>query len=263
MKNRPIGFFDSGIGGLSVLEKTLNILENESFLYFCDTKNVPYGNKTKEKITEYVFEATKYLIENDCKAIVIACNTATSMCIDLLRKEYKNIPIIGIEPAVKVALTNNEKEKRVLVVATDVTVNGDKLNKLIKEYDKKNITDKIPLTKLVNYAENGVFDKKIIVPFLKEKLKNYKLDEYSYIVLGCTHFPYFKDSFKEIMPNARIVDGSTGCSNYLKTRLEEENLLADKKIKEEQIIFIESNERIKDTKRMKNLLERLKSLEDR
>ena len=121
-----VGVFDSGLGGLSVLVKALDILPDEKFLYYADTDHVPYGDKTKEQIIKYVDEAASYMIDAGCKALVIACNTATSVGVDFLRDKYDFIPIIGIEPAVKPAVLNYSGGKRVLVVATPVTINGKK-----------------------------------------------------------------------------------------------------------------------------------------
>ena len=120
-----IGFFDSGIGGLSVLHHALKVFPNEQFLFFADKKHVPYGEKTSEQVLEYTSEAVEFMIENDVKAIVIACNTATSVAITTLREKY-DLPIIGMEPAVKKALDENDT-MRVLVCATPITVRGKKL----------------------------------------------------------------------------------------------------------------------------------------
>ncbi len=237
-----VGVFDSGLGGLTVLNKALELLPEEKFLYYADVDHVPYGEKTREQVVEYVDGAVDYMINNGCKAIVIACNTATSAGVQYLREKYDFIPIIGIEPAVKPAVLYLSKGKRVLVVATPITVKGEKLKKLIETYDENNIVDTIALSELVNFAEKGIFDKDIIVPYLHEELKEYNPDDYGVLVLGCTHFPFFKDSFGIVMPGVSIIDGSTGSASYLKVRMEEEGLLAtDEDAQEgERVIFVES-----------------------
>ncbi len=265
-KNMRVGVFDSGMGGLSVLVRALEILPNEKFLYYADKDNVPYGDKTKDQIIEYVDRAASYMIDAGCKALVIACNTATSVGVDFLRDKYDFIPIIGIEPAVKPAVLNYSAGKRVLVVATPVTINGEKLDKLINEFDREGIIDKLALPGLVNLAENNRFSKSEVVPYLKEEFRDLNIDDYGVVVLGCTHFPFFKDSFKELMPNAKIIDGAKGSSNYLKTRMGEEGLLASQgeEKKGPRVLFVESGRIVEDSleiKKLESLLQRLRDLD--
>ncbi len=213
-----IGFFDSGIGGLTVLNEALKILPNESYVYYADSDNVPYGNKSKDEIKKYVFEAVDFLAAKKLKALVIACNTATSVAIEDLRKSFQ-FPIIGMEPAVKPAINLNN-HKRILVFATELTLKESKFNNLVNQLDKGQQVDFIPLQELVTYAENFIFDKKIIKKYLKEKLANVDLDEYGTIVLGCTHFPYFKNDIRELVPaGIQIIDGNKGTVNHLKNIL--------------------------------------------
>ena len=120
MNNNPIGVFDSGIGGLTVLKKIIEILPNENYIYYADTDNVPYGTKPKDEVKKYINDAVDFLISKKVKAIVIACNTATAIAAEELRKKY-DIPIIGIEPAAKPAV-QNRGEKRVLIMATPTTI---------------------------------------------------------------------------------------------------------------------------------------------
>jgi len=215
-----IGFFDSGIGGLTVLNEALKILPNENYIYYADSDNVPYGNKSKDEIKKYVFEAVDFLAKKDLKALVIACNTATSVAIEDLRKSFP-FPIIGMEPAVKPAI-NLSNNKRILVFATELTLKETKFSKLINQIDKTQQINFIPLQELVIYAENFNFDKKIIHNYLKEKLLKINLEEYGTIVLGCTHFPYFKNDISELVPEGiQIIDGNKGTVNHLKNILGE------------------------------------------
>ena len=243
-----VGVFDSGLGGLTVLNRALDILPEEKFLYYADVDHVPYGEKTREQIVEYVDGAVAYMVDNGCKAVVIACNTATSAGVDFLREKYDFLPIIGIEPAVKPAVLHFSEGKRVLVIATPVTVKGEKLKKLIETYDKDNIVDTVALSQLVSFAEKGIFDTDIIVPYLHEELSGFDPKDYGVLVLGCTHFNFFKDSFRIVMPEVKIIDGSTGSAAYLKTRMEEEGLLAVKEdsCDEEKVIYVESGRIVKD-----------------
>ena len=151
-----IGIFDSGIGGLSVLYEAMQLLPHEQFIYYADEKHVPYGEKTREEIIGYVDEIIQFMIDHDCKAIVIACNTATSAAVALMRKKY-DIPIIGMEPAVKKAVDLYGNQK-VLVCATPITVKGKKMLDLVERVDKDHLVDLVALPKLVRFAEKQEFN---------------------------------------------------------------------------------------------------------
>ena len=211
-----IGIFDSGLGGLSVLNEALSKLSEHEFLYYADVKNVPYGQKSRNEILKFSFDAVKFLIENGAKAVVVACNTATSVAIKELRANL-SIPIIGMEPAVKKAhdLSHNDTLKT-LVIATPVTVNGAKLKELIANLHAKDKTELLALPRLVNFAENEEFDTENVKSYLKEELAKFDLSKFDFLVLGCTHFNYFKDSLREILPsNISIIDGNEGTINRL------------------------------------------------
>ncbi|HNW57958.1 MAG TPA: glutamate racemase [Bacteroidales bacterium] len=221
-----IGFFDSGIGGLTVLYDTLKILPDEDYEYYADTDNVPYGPKPKDEVKKYVFNAIDFIVRQGVKAIVVACNTATSIAIEDLRKRY-SIPIIGMEPAVKPAVEkNHDLNKRVLVTATALTLKEEKLQNLIARLDNEHIVDLLPLPGLVRFAEKLEFGQETVMTYLKEELSGYDLNNYETVVLGCTHFSFFKDSFRKLFPsNVEIIDGNTGTAKNLKRILEEKNLL--------------------------------------
>jgi len=220
MKNEKIGFFDSGIGGISVLSYARNLLPYENFLYYADPAHVPYGTKTREQITEYSLQATEYLITHGAAAVVVACNTATSMAIETLRSSF-DIPIIGIEPAVKpVALTH--KNEDILVCATPVTIAGERLHSLIDRNfppDSDRFPTLVALPELVCFAEQGEFNVDRICEYLSSKID--LTLHYSAVVLGCTHFSYFRDSFRKLLGNIDIVDGTKGTVNHLINTLNE------------------------------------------
>lgn len=221
-----IGFFDSGIGGITVLYDTLKMLPNEDYIYYADTLNVPYGPKPKEEVKKYIFNAIEFIIQHEVKAIVIACNTATSVAIEELRTKY-SIPIIGMEPAVKPAVEKNRNiNKRVLVTATALTLKEEKLQNLISKLDNEHIVDLLPLPGLVEFSERLEFDEKIVLPYLKQQLFMYNLNNYETIVLGCTHFSYYKDMFRKLFPShVNIIDGNMGTAKNLKRILKEMNSL--------------------------------------
>lgn len=241
-----IGFFDSGIGGLTVLNESLKMLPNEDYIYYADVLHVPYGTKPKEEVRKYVFEAVTFLSKQNIKALVIACNTATSIAVDNLRCEF-DFPIIGMEPAVKPAIENNSNiNKRVLVFATELTLKEDKFKKLVSKVDNDNIVDFLPLGGLVKFAENFIFDEEVITTYLKEELSTFDLNLYSTVVLGCTHFPIYKNMFKKVLPpHIAIIDGNLGTVKNLKTTLENKNLLNGGN---GNIIFYRSGKMVEDNK---------------
>lgn len=250
MNNKPIGVFDSGIGGLTVLNKIIKILPNEKYIYYADTDNVPYGTKPKEEVKKYIDKAIDFLISKNVKAIVIACNTATSIAVKELREKY-NIPIIGIEPAVKPAV-ENRGERRVLIMATPTTIKEEKLKHLLEKLNAKEYVDLIGMPKLVEFAENGDFESEQVEKYIKEQLKEYNLDEYSEIVLGCTHFPFFKKTLSKFFSKeTQIIDGSNGVANRLKYILQKENLLGNNNL---NIKFYYSGRLVINNKKLEYLL---------
>ena len=150
-----IGVFDSGLGGLTVLNRCMDILPDEAFLYYADTDNVPYGDKTREEIIEYVDSAVDYMKAHSCKAFVIACNSATSAGVDYLREKYKGEIIVSIEPAVKPAILEHAHGGKVLVLATEATLRLDKFQDLKAIYCPDAIC--VPSPDLVRFVERGVF----------------------------------------------------------------------------------------------------------
>ena len=218
-----IGFFDSGVGGITVLHEALCQLPAENYLYYADTQNVPYGTKGKEEVRRYILDAVDFMANKGIKALVVACNTATSIAIKELRTKY-DFPILGMEPAVKPAVENN-CSRRVLVVATPLTLQEEKYRNLVAKLGHAHIIDGVALPELVEYAENFVFEEQIILNYLRQKLSYCNLDDYGTVVLGCTHFPFYKEIFHKLFPEETyIVDGNKGTVNYLKKVLVDNNL---------------------------------------
>lgn len=219
-----IGIFDSGIGGLTVLHQAMLTLPEEEFLFYADADHVPYGEKSKDEIVHYTCEAVRFMLSKGIKAAVIACNTATSVAIGELRRRY-SIPILGIEPAVKPAVEENEG-KRVMVMATPVTVREEKLKNLIARVDGSHLVDLLAMPQLVRFAEAENFSSPEVTAYLCGQLAKYDLQNYSSLVLGCTHFNYFKDTLREIFPaGTAFLDGSEGTANHLAEILEQHGLL--------------------------------------
>ncbi len=256
-----IGIFDSGIGGISVLYEALKILPDEEYIYYADTLNVPYGPKPKEEVKKYVFHAIDFLVSQKVQAVVIACNTATSVAIEDLRAAYL-IPIIGMEPAVKPAVElNKDSTKRVLVTATALTLKEEKLKNLISKVDNHHIVDLLPLPELVRFAENRVFEEQTVLTYLQKQLAAFELNRYETVVLGCTHFPFFKDAFRKLFPpHVSIIDGAGGTARNLYRILNEmDNYTAGNG----RITFYNSDVKVEDNNTLNNyreLFQRLDSL---
>lgn len=219
-----IGFLDSGFGGITVLSEALKQLPNENYIYYADIEHVPYGTKTKDEVRTYIFDAVEFLVSQGIKALVVACNTATSIAVRDLRSMY-NFPIAGMEPAVKPAVENGNG-KRVLVLATPLTLKEEKFHNLVQRVDTEHIVDYLAFPELVDLAEHMVFDNDRVIPIIKEKLSTFDISSYKTFVLGCTHFPLYRKIFKEILPkDINIIDGSVGTIKYLRHLLEQGNIL--------------------------------------
>ena len=219
-----IGIFDSGIGGLCVLHEAMKKLPSADFIYYADVKHVPYGTKPKEEILNLCENIMDYMVSQKVDAVVVACNTATSVAIKTLREKY-SFPIIGMEPAIKKAREEYPKG-RTLVMATPVTVKGDKLKYLLEKVDQKGQVDLVPMPKLVSFAEEGVFECLELKEYIESQLADFNLEEYSSLVFGCTHFNYFKLTLRALLPdNIHFVDGVEGTVSQLKRKLKEQGLL--------------------------------------
>ncbi|MGM1020192.1 MAG: glutamate racemase [Bacillota bacterium] len=222
-----IGFFDSGLGGITVLSEALRRLPNENFVYLADTLHVPYGTKTPQEVCGYVKASVQTILKEDIKALVIACNTATSIAVAELRNEYQ-IPIIGMEPAVKPAVEMNRANgKRVLVLATPLTLKQSGYAALVSRVDDHGSVDSLPLPELVQFCEQLNFDRTEMAEYFNCKLAAFDLDLYGTVVLGCTHYPFYKEILKGLLPShIQLIDGSHGTVRRLIQVLSDRNLLA-------------------------------------
>ena len=226
--NLPIAFFDSGVGGISVLRHAVRLLAHENFLFFGDSANAPYGTRPREEILALTLGHAARFHERGIKALVIACNTATSAAINDLRRIYTDIPVVGIEPALKPAALMSP-HPTVLVMATPGTVNGNKFHDLLGHYCDR--ADVIPLgcPGLMEYVESGNTDgpqvHTYLVKLLTPHLEKTHVDA---IVLGCTHYPFVAPAIREIAgSDVRIFDGGEGTARELKRRLTRGHLLRD------------------------------------
>ena len=222
-KNAPIGVFDSGVGGISVLRHLVRELPEEEFLYFGDSANAPYGNRTTCEVRTLTLEKAEYLYSRGMKALVIACNTATSAAINALRERYPDLIVIGIEPALKVA-ADRYPNGHIGVMATPITLNEEKFNLQLARFPQIQ-TEKIPITGLVEQIESGVVDTQQTEQLLTPQLAPYagKLDA---VVLGCTHYPFAKNTISKILgENIPLFDGGEGTARETQRRLAQADLL--------------------------------------
>lgn len=241
-KARPIGFFDSGVGGISVLKEAVKLMPEESYIYYGDSVNAPYGTKDIDVIKELTFKGIGFLYNKGVKAIVVACNTATSAAIKDLREKYKDIPVIGIEPAVKPAVKFN-KGGQILIMATPATLSQSKYFNLIKEYKVEDKILSLPCEGLAEIIEDGNVSGDIVKNYLKTKLKGIDTESVETVVLGCTHYPFIKEEISNIFgPETPVIDGSCGTVKRLNSKLLEYNLFTESKAKGTVEIFNSKNE---------------------
>jgi glutamate racemase len=202
--NHPIGLFDSGIGGTSIWREIHNLLPNEDTIYLADSKNAPYGQKSKEEIIALSCKNTELLLGMNCKIIVVACNTATTNAIAELRVKY-DVPFIGIEPAIKPA-ANKSATQKIGILATKGTLSSELFNKAVEIYRDTEILEQIGYG-LVELIEDGKIDSKEMDKLLHEYLNPMIDANIDYLVLGCSHYPYLIPQIKKILPpNITIID---------------------------------------------------------
>ncbi len=225
-KKGHICILDSGIGGVTVLSELLKLMPNESYIYFGDIKNSPYGEKTTEEIQKITLENIELLLSRGAKAIVIACNTATGAAAKQAREQYPDLPIIGVEPAVKPAVTAFIG-KKILVMATPLTLKQEKFDILYHSWNNMAELKLLPCPGLASLIENGHTDDHEIKRYLANLFEQSHIDTPAAIVLGCTHYPIIKDRIKEFFPSAEIFDGGEGTARQTKRVIEKLNLLSD------------------------------------
>lgn len=224
----PIGVFDSGLGGISVAREIRRDMPNEHVLYFGDSANAPYGTKSPEQVRELSDAIVKRFVEQGVKAVVIACNTATSAAANELRDRY-DIPIIGMEPALKVACDRGHGNRQhVIVAATPLTLRERKFAVLMDRFKADHTIFPEPCPGLVEIVEHGQLDDHdVVMRTLHQYFDQYDLSTIDAVVLGCTHFVFYRDYFRELLPDtAEIIDGNEGTVRHLGVVLESLGKLA-------------------------------------
>ncbi|MBQ3137116.1 MAG: glutamate racemase [Clostridia bacterium] len=221
----PIAVVDSGVGGITVLRKLYKLMPNEDYIYFGDSANAPYGVKTKDEIRNLTVKACEALMERGAKAVVIACNTATSAAAAYLREKYPDFIFIGLEPALKPAALSGENPK-VLVLATPLTLKEEKFDNLMAKFADRAEFIKLPAPELVRFIEGGNLDSEEEIAYLEKILSPYTDGRVDAVVLGCTHFPFARKCIQRILgEKVQFFEGSKGAANYCKLCLEEKGLL--------------------------------------
>lgn len=221
---KPIGIFDSGIGGLGILAEAIKLMPNESFVYYGDFANAPYGDKPIEEIRKLALNVIEKLDKIGIKSLVVACNTATSAAILNIRTKY-DFPIIGTEPALKPAMMYSGKGK-VLVMATDATLMLDKYKNLMEKFGTKDKVIGLPcigLSTLIDEYDSG---SKEINSYLNKIFKEINPKAIESVVLGCTHYGLITQDIKEFFPNSIIYDTNKGVSKRLMQLLKENDLIS-------------------------------------
>lgn len=234
-KEKSIGIFDSGIGGVTVLKEILKILPKENYIYYSDSKNNPYGDKSDEEIFNICDRIVKELIEQECKAIVIACNTASAKAAKKLREKYSQEIIIAIEPAYKM-VHDFAYEKPTLVMATKGTIESEKFQRLYEKYDNHK-TYLMSCKGLADIIEDGNEEK--IQKYLKENLTEY-VGKVENVVLGCTHYPLVQKQISQVLGNVKFFNGAPNLAKYLKDVLEKNDLINNSQ-SEGNVNFIDSS----------------------
>jgi len=219
----PIGLFDSGIGGTSIWKEIHSLLPNEDTIYLADSKNAPYGQKSKEEIIALSCKNTEYLLEQNAKLIVVACNTATTNAIKELREKY-DVPFIGIEPAIKPAAFNT-LTKTIGILATKGTLSSELFYKTVSSLEGIKVIEQVGYN-LVQLIEDGKLDSPEIKALLQEYLNPMIEANIDHLVLGCSHYPYLVPQIKEILPESvKIIDSGEAVAKQTKTILEKNHLL--------------------------------------
>lgn len=240
MDTNPIGIFDSGIGGISIWKEIHRLLPNENTIYLADSDNAPYGIKGKETIIDLSTKNTDYLISNQCKLIVVACNTATTNAISVLRKKY-DVPFIGIEPAIKPAALNS-KTKAIGILATKGTLASELFNNTASLYASGLKVIEQVGEGLVELIEMGKLDSFETKALLKSYLKPMLEADIDYLVLGCSHYPYLMPLLLELLPNhVKIIDSGEAVARQTKNVLKSKDLLNLSTFKSKNVFYTNGN----------------------
>lgn len=222
-KTRPVGVFDSGVGGISVLKELHRLLPHENYVFYGDSANAPYGTRTTADVRKLSFAVVEKLLTQNIKALVIACNTATSAAVVQIRERYPELPVVGLEPAVKPAI-ERYPQQRIAVMATPLTLREEKFQKQLLRYQGQAELIPVPAPELVEFVERGELASPALQEYLTKLLE--PLGPVSAVVLGCTHFPFARPAIRQVVGSQPwIIDGGPGAARELQRLLNQANLL--------------------------------------
>lgn len=216
---------DSGVGGISVLKALIEFLPYENFVYFGDSANAPYGQKSREEIRKLTMDGVEILMEQGCKAVVVACNTATAAAIQELREKYPKIPMIGLEPALKPAVLH-QKNSTVVVMATPFTLKEEKFQQLRARYEDQAKIISLPCPDIVRFVERQEIYSPQLLHYLRQQFAPLQEEKIDAVVLGCTHFPFVKKAIQEVVGRDVILyDSAMGVGRQVRRQLEVHEIL--------------------------------------
>lgn len=243
MKGNPIGMFDSGIGGITIYEEIHKLLPNENIIYLADSKNAPYGQKSKEEIIEFSIKNTELLLEKGCKLIIVACNTASTNAVKELRAKYK-IPFIRIQPAIKPAALQS-KTKVVGILATESTLSSNLYNETSQKFAQGVMVIEQKGNGIVSLIESGKMFSEEMDELIKKYISQMLNKNIDNLVLGCTHYPLLRSKIEAIVGNkVNIIDSGEAIARQTKNILEQENLINDIKTIKTQQFYINKNSEV-------------------
>lgn len=223
--NRPIGVFDSGLGGLTTVKELMHQLPNEKIVYFGDTGRVPYGTRSNETIVKYVLQDIRFLLKFDIKMIIIACGTASSVALDIVQKEF-DVPIIGVVDSASLQAVKLSKNKKIGIIGTQSTINSNSYTRKILTIDEtaKTFSNACPL--FVPLVENGYIDHQVAYLVAEEYLSPLKQENVDTLIMGCTHYPLLKKTIGKVMgSNVNLIDPGAETARYVKKYLKEKDML--------------------------------------
>lgn len=222
MDNRPIGFFDSGLGGLTCIPYLMQALPKERIIYFGDTARTPYGSKAISTIRHFSFQIADFLVNNDVKMIVIACNTVTATCLDDLKDKHPNVPIVGIiEPAAKKVAKICTENNNIGIIGTKVTINHRTYNEFIESFNPSLRISEKACPIFVPLIEEGIIENEIMDLSIQYYLDDFILkNDIDTLVLGCTHYPLIRKNIEKLYPRLNIIDPSEEIIETIQNKLE-------------------------------------------
>lgn len=239
MENQAIGIFDSGIGGLTVLKELKAKLPNEQLIYFGDTARIPYGTKSKKLVQQYALEDAAFLLQYNVKMIVIACNTASAMAIDVLKQSLK-IPVVGVVLPGALGAVQATKNNSIGVIGTSATINSNAYARAIKSNAEKKInvySQACPL--LVSLVEEGWLSEQVTTLTLQNYLSDILKNKVDTLILGCTHYPLLSETIQKVVgPEIKLVDSGTETARFVEKILQKNNLQNSGNKKDKDLFFV-------------------------